>query len=283
MQKVNWHCRYAPSLGALEGTPTEVWGLPMVYDFEDPVVYFGLYSLNDFNELRNDLSKRKAILWAGSDIKHFINGYWLDDEGKIRIDPLPLAQWISENCESYTENMVEADALRELGIESQVVPSFMGNVNDYDLEYVWDERPKVYLSVSGDNFEMYGWTLIEEIADKCNVDFFLYGNRTPYESKHTNVFVRGRVPKEVMNEEVKKMQCGLRTLEFDGFSEILAKSILWGQHPISYIEYPHIESFKTREELIKKLNNLVTKKSPNIEGREYYLKHLNNYPWNAKN
>lgn len=290
----NWFCRVAPSLGGgFAGTPGEVWGTeeyeymsgflygePVKHPRDDkPTVFFGLYGFPDFYSLWRHKG-RKAIFWAGSDITHFINGYWLEPDGSIKMEPQRLAEWINKNCESYVENELEHEELMVMGIESKIVPSFLGNVDDYKIEYTHNERPQVYLSVSSDNFEMYGWTLIEEIADRCNVDFHLYGNKGEWVSKHHNVFVHGRVPQEVMNEQVKSMQCGLRTLEHDGFSEILCKSILWGQYPISYIGYPHIDSFKTKEELVQLLNNLVNKQGANIKAREYYLANLNKFPWN---
>lgn len=282
MQKeINWQCRYAPSLGELESTHQEAWGTSTYEDPNEPVVFFGLYGLPDFYTLWRHQG-RKAILWAGSDIRHFINGYWLDEGGSIRIDPQPLAEWIDKNCDNYVENGVEHEALAVLGIDSKIVPSFMGNVKDYEVSYVHEERPAVYASVSGENFDLYGWEQIEQIADKCDVDFYLYGSDT-WTSKHNNVFSRGRVPKEVMNEEIKNMQCGLRLNEFDGFSEILAKSVLWGQHPISRIAYPHVESFTTSDELIKKLNELKGKTEPNLKAREWFINNLNAYPWYVHN
>lgn len=277
-----WQCRYAPSLGALEDTPEKVWGTVtyLSMDATTPSVWFGLYGLKDFYSLWTHRGM-KAVLWAGSDIRHFINGYWLDDHGQIRLEPEALAEWISKNVESYVENGVEAEALRVFGIESKIVPSFLGDVSKFDVEFIPDSvRPRVYASVSGNDFGLYGWDIIERIADKCDVDFYLYGNTVPYESKHSNVFIRGRVTKEVMNEEIKAMQCGLRVLEFDGFSEVLAKSVLWGQYPISRIGYPHIDSFTSDEELIKLLNKLREKTTPNLKAREYYTQYLNNYPWN---
>jgi len=82
-----------------------------------------------------------------------------------------------------------------------------------------------------------------------------------------------------MNDEIKHMQSGLRVLEFDGFSEILAKSVLWGQYPISRIGYPHIDSYTSNEKLIQLIHNLATKTAPNIKARDYYMKTLNQYPW----
>lgn len=285
-EKETWICRMAPSLGDLESSNYDIWGT-FPYDYQYlifkeklmyPCVFFGLYGFPDFCKLWHHKG-RKFILWAGSDIKHFINGYWLDDKGGIRLDPTALAEWINKNCESYVENGVEHEALMVLGIESKIVPSFLGKIENYEVSYTANERPQVYVSVSGNNFADYGWERIEMIADRCNVDFHLFGNTTQWESKHSNVFVHGRMPKEKMNEMIKNMQCGLRLNEFDGFSEILAKSVLWAQHPISFIGYPHIDSFKTNDELVQLLNKLANKGAPNIVARDYYIKNLNKYPW----
>lgn len=276
---MKWQCRYAPSLGALEGTPDAVWGTKPYLDEFQPTVFMGLYGLPDFYTLWRHKG-RKAILWCGSDITHFSKGYWLDEDGKIKIEPEALAQWINANCESYVENGVEHEALMVYGIESKIVPSFMGNVKDYELSYEKANRPQVYASVSGNLFRDYGWEQIEIIADRCNVDFHLYGNSVPVMSERPNVFIHGRIEKEDMNEQIKHMQAGLRLNEFDGFSEILAKSALWGHHSISRIGYPMIQNYTTNEELIQALNSLADKEQPNTKARDHYLKTLNAYPWN---
>lgn len=275
--KEQTYCRWAPSLGELEGPHQKVWGTEtyhesMQNDFK-PTVFFGLYGMNDFYALWRHKG-HKWILWAGSDIRHFENGYWLDEKGEIRIDNKGLSQWINANCESWVENTVEQEALRKCGIESQVCPSFLGDVTEYEQSYQWSDKPKVYASVSGDDFYLYRWDNIEQIA-KLNprIEFHLYGNKGKWESKQKNVIVHGRVPKEQMNNEIKHMQGGLRLLKFDGFSEVLAKSVLWGQWPISAIPYPHMLG-------VDELERLHAKHHANTEGREHYRKSLNNYPWN---
>jgi len=273
-----WQCRWAPSLGDLESAHQEVWGTQDYKNDIDPTVFFGLYGLPDFYTLWRHKGE-KHILWAGSDITHFQNGYWLDNEGLIRISPEPLAQWINEHCTSWVENKVEYDALYDLGISSTIVPSFLGKVEDYKINYTHNERPNIYLSANKGREIEYGWGIVEDIASQCDVDFHLYGS--DWETKHHNVFVHGRVPKEKMNEEVKSMQCGLRLNEhMDGFSEITAKSLLWGQYPIVWRGYGYpIDSFRNKEELTKCLNAIKTKGRPNEQGRQWILTTINKYPW----
>lgn len=274
--------RIAPSLGDLEGHPNDIWGtetyVPGGVAASLPTLFFGLYGLKDFFALWAHKGERH-ILWAGSDIRHFIAGYWLDNYGQIRIEARQLALWLHQNCTHWVENEVEAEALRKLGIMSHIVPSFLGRVEDFPLYFVKQDKVRLYTSVSGDDFALYGWDRIPDLAKQNpDVEFHLYGNTVepPFQLAYrTNIILHGRVPKEQMNEEIKSMTGALRLTEFDGFSEILAKSILMGQWPVSLIPYPHM--LQPHE-----IKTLKYKSEPNIEGREHYLKILNQYPWNLK-
>lgn len=282
MSQLDWKYRWAPSLGELEDTPENIWGIEK-YESEihkeNPVVFCGLYGLPDFYALWRH-PERKAIWWTGSDIRHFRAGYWLDKNGNIKLRPKELAKWIETYCESWCENDVEYEALKKLGISSKVCPSFLGDVKKYEVDFKpapFGQRSKLYTSVSGNDFEVYGWKKIDWISDVYkDVEFHLYGNtvESPVK-KRDNVFIHGRVSKEVFNQETDSMQGGLRLTSFDGFSEVLARSILRGQWPVSLIEYPHMLK-------IDEIDKLKTKFSPNFEGRNYYLGILNHYPWNMR-
>ena len=283
MKNKQWYCRWSPTLGELESTHKKVWGTktynPKKHS-ELPTVFFGVYGLPDFFALWRHKGE-KAILWCGTDIQHLNHNYWLEDGGAIVLHNGGMREWINKYCTSYVENVAEQNLLAEMGIDSKIVPSFLGDVNKFKITYEHAERPLVYSSVSGDNFEQYGWDVIERVASKCNVDFHLYGNKAEWITTNPNVFVHGRVPKEQMNEEIEKMQCGLRPLEFDGFSEVLAKAILSGQYAISRIPYPDLTlSYTNDDELILQLNKLQDLKLPNYTSREILIREVNKYPWN---
>ena len=274
-------CQWSPTLGALEDTHENTWGTINYTDPEAPCVFFGVYGLPDFWKIWRHKGKR-YVFWAGSDIVHLQNGYHLEDGGNIRVDSTPLAQWLDKYCENWCENEVERKALKDMGITAFIGQSFLGNVEDYEATFEPSERPQVYLSANPGREEEYGWGVIEKIADSCNVDFHLYGS-PDWQTEHQNVFVKGRVPKEEMNEQIKKMQCGLRLNAFDGFSEVTAKSILWGQYPITpeSFKYPHIEGYRSLNHLIWLLNRLKLKNKVN-PARKHYQSNLNNFPWNQK-
>src|SRR3990167_5009628 len=118
--KNNWQCRVAPSLGGgFAGTPQSAWGTGEYTNDIDPTCFFGLYGLPDFYTLWRHRGRR-AILWAGSDILHLKNGYWLDKKGEIRLDRNAITKWISKNCENWCENLVERDNLLSMGIKAKV-------------------------------------------------------------------------------------------------------------------------------------------------------------------
>lgn len=273
-----WQCRWSPTLGALEDTHQKVWGTKDYENDTDPTVFFGVYGLPDFYAIWRHKGERH-ILWAGTDIIHLKNNYWLEDGGGIRIDNKGMCEWLNNHCANWCENMVEARMLGSLGIYAQIQPSYLGDIDEMPISF----KPgnKVYASVSGDNFEQYGWHKIALLAEvNPDIEFHLYGrsdNQLLLPSLYIkkNVFDHGRVPKEQMNAEIAEMQGGLRMTEFDGFSEITAKSILMGQYPISLIEYPHV--LKPNE-----ISEILTKTEPNIQGREHYRKTLNKYPWNTR-
>lgn len=244
-----WQCKISPTLGGgFAGTPNQVWGTTDYKDLETPTVFFGMYGLRDFQALWNHKG-RASILWAGSDIKYLLGNYWLEKEGKQR-----LKVRFPNHVMHYTENSLEQIALDSVGIEAVVIPSFLGNVEDFKPQYI-NPRPRYYSSVSGDDFETYGWEDINKLAElNPHFEYYLYGNTVPWGGP-SNVIVRGRMSQEKMNEEIKDMTGAIRATRFDGFSEILAKSVLWGQKPISiFIDYPFLRAENTREELLKILN-----------------------------
>ena len=289
-----FQCRWSQSLGELEATHQEVWNTENYLSRYAPTVFFGLYDLRDYIALWRH--KGKAwVLWAGSDILNLKAGFVFND-GKLKLlSKIFRGNWwvlrILKKAEHWTENDTEKEALESLGIKvSGVCPSFLGDVNKFEVNYKWANPMNVYVSAGEGREREYGWTTVLNIAYALpDVNFYLYGSESWkkwYEEnpakQHKNIIMRGRVPKEVMNEEIKNFQVGLRLNEFDGFSEIMAKSVLWGQYQIGKVKHPHIPSYKNDMDLILKLNMLRHKKEPNLEVREWYRKNLNNFPWNER-
>lgn len=253
MQK--WQIRIAPSLGdGFAGHPNDVWGTVPYTNPQQPCVFFGMYGLADFQALWNHTGER-AVLWCGSDIRNLLKDYWLDKHGseKIKVH-FPM------HVDHFVENSLEQIALASVGIESKIVPSFLGDVSKFTPQEIKTKK-RYYTSVSGDNFSLYGWDEIDDWAARIpDAEFHLYGNRGDYPTKMPNVFLHGRLSQEGMDTQIKTMTGALRLTRFDGASEILVKSTLWGQTPISpYIYYDWLGN------------------------RDKLLSVVNKYPWNVQN
>ena len=271
-------CRYAPSLGELEGTPYEAWGTEEYKSRKEPTVFFGMFDLRDYIALARHQGKA-WILWAGSDIRNFLRGYTLND-GKLRLISNLLGgnRWvfpILRKAEHWVENYSCRDALRAVGIEANVGQSFMGDKNAFRVTYQHSLAPRVYICSPEGRQTEYGFDVVERIAESLPFSFHLYG--ASWETKNDNVFVHGRVPKEQMNEEIKDMQIALRLNKFDGFSELLAKGILMGHHPVSRLEYPFIPRCDTDEEIIERI-----KAYKQFDKTDYYRQTINTFPWTQK-
>lgn len=288
---MRWQCRMAPSLGSLENTPENAWGTKPYTNRKEPTVFFGLYDLRDYIALFRHRGK-KAVLWAGGDIENLIRGFMLND-GKLKwvsriLCPLSGA-FIKKLAQipSFVENEAEWTKLAKLGIRSTIAPSFLGKIEDFPICYKPAERPNVFISGHPGREEEYGFDFVVEIAGRVpECDFHLYGADLPIQLRlsQSNIISHGKVPKEQFNREIRNYQCGFRPNTSDGFSEILAKSALMGQWPISRIQYPLIDHYNYHppfhpEELIYLLTGLKHKRAINHRAANYYRLALNKYPW----
>ena len=236
-------------------------------DIYEPTIFFGMYHPGDYYHFLRHLGK-KIVLWAGYDIVNLLNV------------KLPIAK-LFKNAENYVENELEQEELEKLGIEAKVRPSFVEDIDDFPVSFKPSKNPHVFMSSNISREEEYGFGIIGRIAEKVpEITFHLYGGEILEKPvQGGNIILHGRVSNERFNEEIKQYHCGLRPNEHDGFSEILAKSILMGQYPISRIKYPYIDNYNSEEELVWLLKELKNKKEPNYYARGFFRNYVNNYPW----
>lgn len=143
---------------------------------------------------------------------------------------------------------------------------------DVEMSFTPSEKPHVYLCSHPDYEEAYGVGIIGGIASVLpEITFHIYGVEG---TTRENIQYHGVVPNEEFNREIKGYQSGLRLNDMDGFSEVLAKSVLMGQYPISRIPYPYIDHAPDITGLINRLQELKDKKAPNTEAREYWKEEL---------
>lgn len=275
--------KYAKSLGGgFDGDPKKAWNCVEYTNRNNPAVFVGMYDLRDYIALWRH--KGKAwVFWCGSDISNLDNGFMCNN-GKLmwlsKILPgfKSILLSILNKADHWCENQREQGLLSKNGVKASVNVSFFGRKESYKVEYKWSPNTQVYISASEGRQIEYGFDIIEQLAGYLpDITFHFYG--ATWNTKQFNIIVHGKVPLHRMNREISKMHCGLRLNKFDGFSEITAKSILWGQYPITYIPYPNIPWYSCTAELKSLLKDLRNKKEPNTEVRDYYLNKINKFPW----
>ena len=222
-------------------------------DIFRPVVFFGMYNIADYLRYFSHLGWN-CIIWAGSDITALKKSHFK----KI------LTFWFS-HIDNYVENQLEWNELADEGICADICPTFLEDVDDFPISFKPTDQPVVYISTRPGREGEYGLPLLKNLKHKC--------------PEITFVQFAGNVPEDKFNEMIKTYHCGLRTNEHDGFSEIIAKSVLMGQYPISRLKYPHIDSYETEEQLVALLKDLKNKKEPNLKARDFWRGNVNNFPF----
>lgn len=232
------------------------WGLR---DLFSPVIFFGMYNVVDY--LRFVIHQgSKTVFWCGSDI--------------LNLEKRPWWQDVFSELEArhICENAMEESALFHMDIDAEIHPMIFEEIH-LEPYFMTSPTPHVYLCAHPGSLKEYGVDTVLRIHRRCpEVTFHIYG--VDGESQE-NVIFHGKIPNEQFNEEIRSYQGALRLNEFDGFSEVLAKSVLLGQYPISRIPYQYIETFSSDDELVKKLCQLKSKMKENYTASNWWKFRLN--------
>ena len=269
------------SVKQFEGKAMLTWGLKLWEGLNDPdneVLFFGLFNERDF-EVFHNFKGKKLIFWCGGDILRVMEDY--ERRRVLKLD---------EGIKHYCETEEQADKLREMGFDPWVIPSFLNNVNNYPLSFQVpkkEEKWKIWICGHPKRDIEYGFDKAIELAKIFpDIEFHFYGIDKDKEETVVldsydlpNVISHGLVSEKQLDEDIKEYHCGLRTNESDGVSEVIIKSILLGQYPISFLPYEGVWQYKEFGDLIELITKLKRQVEPNYETRSIWLKQLNQYPW----
>ena len=231
-----------------------------IHNRYDRCVFFGIYHIGDYLRVLWH-SGPSTIFWCGGDI--------------INLKKSRFWQYLIKRKITFhiCENEVEQKTLESMGIKSEIMPMCFDDIDSIEITYRGRKNPHVYLTAHEESKYSYGIHIVHDIARLLpEVTFHIYGmNGNPLEK---NIIYHGIVSNEEFNRQIQFYQAALRLNQFDGFSEILAKSVIMGQWPISVIPYQYMTYIKDLDSLIAALKNLKNKKTPNFKGRRYWLKKL---------
>ena len=238
-------------------------------DTDQDVLFFGLYTLHDFDAFWYHEGK-KTVFWCGSDILNVMNSV----EFRRRLKVFP-------KTEHYCETREEYDNLKQMGIETKIVPSFLEDINDFPISYVHSDKPHIWMCAHPRREEEYGVDQFLKMAKLLpDYTFHIYGIYDWMgEEKTDNIIYHGQVSNDVLNKEIRAYQCGFRGNKHEGFSEVLAKALFLGQYPVSFMPFEKIWNWKTDEQLYNQLKRLKEMKDWNHEGYNYWKNNINKFPW----
>ena len=233
---------------------------PRLGNYGTPAVFFGMYHIMDV--LRLVWHKNSIVVWCGSDIVNMQKNSFL------------LGIVLGCNERHICENEIERKALEKLGIHAEIKPQLFDVVQATTAFPLNDGKVHAYLCAHEGRELEYGVWEIEDVAAQVpHVEFHIYGIQG--KSKHQNVRYYGKVSQKQFLDDTKNYHVAIRLNAFDGFSEILARSALFGQYQISRILYPHMYFAPTKEIVKSCLQELSNVREPNYAGRNYWSEELN--------
>src|SRR3990167_3876267 len=272
--------RTSSSVGQFHKKAKKACGLESWGGINDPdkaLVFFGLFHDRDFEVFHNFRSE-KHVFWCGGDILRLLQDY--ERRRVLKISPETF---------HYCENETEAENLRKAGIEPQVIPSFLGDINDYPVSFKvpTDGKWKVWMNAHPHREQEYGIDSARQLAKLFpDVEFHIYGVDKEYEGKIRNeaddlLTYHGLVSELELDSDLKNFHCGLRCNSHDGLSEVVVKSILLGQYTISRLPYEGVWQYDTFEDLIQVVELLKKQTGPN-NIRDLWITRINNFPFIQK-
>lgn len=260
----------------------KAWKLDLwegINDSDKDLLFFGLFNDRDF-EVFHNFEGKKSVFWCGGDILRLKADY--ERKRILKLSP---------ETKHYCETEKQAEILRECGFEPIVIPSFLGDFNDYPISFKppkKGEKWKIWLCGHENREIEYGFDQAIRLAkEDKDLEIHFYGVPEDYPGKSyfeklPNVIWHGQVPEEQLDKEIRDYHCGLRPNKTDGISEVVMKSLLLGQYPISYLFYEGVWTYRTFAGLQSKIAELKKQTEPNIYPMTYWLGKLNDFPWMPK-
>ena len=264
--------RTSPSVINFQDKVEKIWNLKRwegVDDEDKDVLFFGLYTLFDYDAFWYSDLKKRSIFWCGSDVINTLGN--IEFQRRLKLYP---------ETQHYCETQEEYDNLKSIGIESKIIPSFLEDINDFPMTYQISETPHIWMCAHPAREVEYGVDTFLRMARKFpDYTFHIYGIYDWIEEEQPkNVLYHGQIPNDQLNQEIRKYQGSFRGNEHEGFSEVPIKTILLGGYPITKMKFEKMWNYQTDEELEEHLKKLKGLLKPN-EAYQYWRNKLNKFPW----
>lgn len=236
--------------------------------FKDPVWFFGLYFDCDYHQLRAHVGK-KIINWRGADTLRLVN-----HSERLRLIERTEALHV---CQAEHQKEI----LSRHGIRSIVRPMMNTPFRDIrlpdfpagptDILVYWRRGDDRYIQAD----------LFFEIAAKCTDIFFhVVGEEDPMRFQLpgiNNILFHGFIPEDSLDEVMDQCKGTIRPWLWDGNPNIQTKMLLKGRYAAHSCRFEKVSHCTSVEEYVAWIEWLKGVEAPNLEAREWWMNHLNNF------
>ena len=226
------------------------------YNDYEPAIFYGIWSQNDLNILKNNKSL-KIIIWTGGDINHNIMRIKetidtvLNNVSEInkldKIKHISISPFISKS-------------LSELNLKYKEVP-FMGI--DFDMYKAVTKGKNIYVYTVPGTGEYYGSVLYNKVVEKYKNINFIFTCWINGEEFINNTNYKNPIPlkyydkKELIENIYPQCFLGLRMTIHDGLSATVQELGLMGIKCVHNGNGPSSLNYKTFEDVCQHIDNEI--------------------------
>ena len=235
---------------------------------EKPVWFFGIYFESDYLQILAHHGN-KIINWRGTDATQLQR-----EPRKIQIIKSTRALHI---CQSSRQQKI----LSDLGIPSIVHPMVNTKIEDIEVSEFPKDSTHVLIYWRKGMDEFIGADMFFEIASKCkDVTFHIVGDEDPSRFNQPgldNLVYHGFVSEDRLDQIMDRCKGTIRPWQSDGTPNIQTRMLLKGRYAAHRIKFEKVTQCSTIEAYVSWIHHLKNITRPNLEARDWWLAHLNNF------
>jgi len=235
---------------------------------QHPVWFFGMYFDCDYFQILAH-SGKKIINWRGSDALQLQNS-------PQRIHIVHHVQALHV-CQSIRQQAI----LDKLNIQSIVRPMFNTPLEAVTMSSFPVDRTEILVLWRRGIDDFIRADMFFEIASRCpDVVFHIVGDEDADRFNQPgmeNLIFHGFVDETTLDRIMGQCKGTIRPWVCDGTPNIQTKMLLKGRYAAHSCRFEKVAHCTTVEQYVDWINHLKQVKEPNIEARQWWIQHLNNF------
>ena len=235
----------------------------------DPVWFFGLYFDQDYLQVLAHGGK-KILNWRGSDALRLKSNSW-------RVQIVKNLQGALHVCQSHRQQEV----LAGIGLSSIVRPMINEIISDINLTPFPEDRTRILVFWKRGIDDFIRADLFFEVALRSqDVEFHIVGDESPLRFAgpgKENLIYHGFLSEKDLDRLMDQCKGTLRPWISDGTPNIQTKMLLKGRYAAHGCQFEKVALCSNVDEYVAWIEWLKGVEVQNLEAREWWMNHLNNF------